>query len=29
VLTIGGSVAVLGILSLLLTAVAPGHFNLS
>jgi membrane associated rhomboid family serine protease len=29
VLTIGGSVAVLGVLALLMTAVAPGHVNLS
>ncbi|HVT41432.1 MAG TPA: rhomboid family intramembrane serine protease [Acidimicrobiales bacterium] len=29
VLTIGGSLAVLGVLALLLTSVAPGHVNLS
>jgi membrane associated rhomboid family serine protease len=29
VLTVGGSVAVLGLLALLLTAVAPGHVNLN
>jgi membrane associated rhomboid family serine protease len=28
-LTVGASVAVLGVLALLLTSVAPGHFNLS
>ena len=28
VLTVGGSVAVLAVLALLITAVAPGHFNL-
>jgi membrane associated rhomboid family serine protease len=28
-LTVGGSVAVLAVLALLLTAVAPGHFNLN
>jgi membrane associated rhomboid family serine protease len=29
VLTVGGSVAVLAILALLITSIAPGHFNLS
>ena len=29
VLTVGASVAVLGVLVLLITSVAPGHFNLS
>jgi membrane associated rhomboid family serine protease len=29
VLTVGGSVAVLAVLALLITSIAPGHFNLS
>jgi membrane associated rhomboid family serine protease len=29
VLTVGGSVAVLAILALLITSIAPGHFNLN
>jgi membrane associated rhomboid family serine protease len=29
VLTVGGSVAVLALLALLITSIAPGHFNLS
>ena len=29
VLTVGGSVAVLAVLALLITSVAPGHFNFS
>ena len=29
VLTVGGSVAVLVVLALLITSIAPGHFNLS
>ena len=29
VLTVGGSVAVLAVLALLITSVAPGHFNWS
>ena len=28
VLTVGGSVAVLAVLALLITSIAPGHFNL-
>ena len=29
VLTVGGSVAVLAVLALLIASIAPGHFNLS
>ena len=29
ILTVGGSVAVLAVLALLITSIAPGHFNLS
>jgi membrane associated rhomboid family serine protease len=29
VLTVGGSVAVLALLALLITSIAPGHFNLN
>ena len=29
VLTVGGSVAMLAVLALLITSIAPGHFNLS
>jgi hypothetical protein len=29
VLTVGGSVAMLAVLALLMTSIAPGHFNLN